>query len=66
MDVILTWDSVFGILDAARKYMVEDACCKTFFCCEPRDVLSARTWSCSVGAGSPQRREQRLGQLVGA
>ena len=24
MDVTLTWDTVFGILDAARKYMVED------------------------------------------
>lgn len=25
MDVTLSWDTIFGVLDAARKYMVEDA-----------------------------------------
>ena len=23
MDVTLSWDTIFGVLDAARKYMVE-------------------------------------------
>ena len=32
MDVTLSWDTIFGVLDAARKYMVEDAAGQSGVC----------------------------------
>jgi hypothetical protein len=32
MDVTLSWDTIFGVLDAARKYMLEDAAGQSGVC----------------------------------
>lgn len=53
MDVTLSWDTIFGVLDAARKYMVEDLelTCRRWIALEARAATGAVGLFCAAAAG---------------
>ncbi|CAE7512724.1 btbd6a [Symbiodinium necroappetens] len=66
MDVTLTWDTVFGILDAARKYMVEDLelQCRRWVALEAREAAGAVGLFSAAAAGQWFQWSQALRSRV--
>ncbi|CAE7565352.1 BTBD3 [Symbiodinium pilosum] len=66
MDVTLTWDTVFGILDAARKYMVEDLelQCRRWVASEARAAAGAVGLFSAAAAGQWFQWSQALRSRV--
>ena len=62
MDVTLSWDTIFGVLNAARKYMVEDAARAGVWCMAEvtcSQLPQQSIWGFPARRGTPSHHFER-------